>query len=245
MSAAVYDVPEPSEASLADDADNHLRTQFLRRIAHDIASPTGVTMTVLDELSTSDKPRPELLAMARRSLRRLMRLSEQLALCAELEGGCLEPERTAADIREITKRAVEDAVAIDGRRDVTAETKLPDGGVLMPADGRLLVSVIREAVGNALKFACSKVLVTITVEGANAVIRIEDDGPGFPADALATLGRRFVRRSASRGLGLSLSMAVEIVGDHGGTVTVETSSLPPGRRGIAGAALVIALPLAG
>lgn len=61
----------------------HLRTQFLRRVAHDIASPTGVTLTVLDELANGDKPRPELVAMARRSLRRLMRLSEQLALVAE------------------------------------------------------------------------------------------------------------------------------------------------------------------
>src|SRR4051812_14900595 len=83
----------------AEDASVHLRTQFLRRVAHDIASPTGVTLTVLEELAASDRPRPELLAMARRSLRRLMRLSEHLALVAELETGTLEPELAAIDVR--------------------------------------------------------------------------------------------------------------------------------------------------
>ena len=138
----------------------HLRTQFLRRVAHDIASPTGVTLTVLDELANGDKPRPELLAMARRSLRRLMRLSEHLALVAELEGGTFEPEIVAVDVRALAKQALDDALAIDGRKDVVAAAAIPASSVFVDGDGRLLLLVLREIVGNAMgKFWAWKVKI--------------------------------------------------------------------------------------
>lgn len=54
---APMNTPEPDTATAATEQAEHLRTQFLRRVAHDIASPTGVTMTVLDELANADKDR--------------------------------------------------------------------------------------------------------------------------------------------------------------------------------------------
>lgn len=228
--------------TLDTDGAEHLRTQFLRRIAHDIASPTGVTLTVLDELANGDKPRPELVAMARRSLRRLMRLSEHLALVAELESGSFEPEIAAMDMRALAKQAVDDALAIDGRKDVVAACVLPPSPVFLDGDGRLLLLVLREIVGNALKLASSRVEVSLTRAEDAVLVRIEDDGPGFSDDSTKTLGHRFVARTSARGLGLSLSMAIEILETHGGTLSLEESRLPPGRRGTAGAAVVVTLP---
>jgi signal transduction histidine kinase len=227
------------------EAAVHVRTQFLRRVAHDIASPTGVSMTVLDELASADRPRPELVAMAKRSLRRLMRLSEHLALVAELEGGELLPELATTDLRQLAKRALDEAVAIDGRKDVVAVGDLPETPLPLAADARLLQVVFREIIGNALKLAQSRVEVSLKALGPHLVLRVEDDGPGFSAESAATLGRRFLKRSSARGLGLSLSMAVEILHSHGGTLHVEASTLPPGRRGTPGAAVVVKLPATG
>jgi len=227
-----------------DDAEvsHQVRTQFLRRVAHDIASPTGVTLTVLEELAGADKPRPELVAMARRSLRRLMRLSEHLALVAELETEEIQPEPSAVDMRALTKQALDDALAVDGRKDVVAACDVPSHPLLLTGDPRLLVVVLRELVGNALRLASSRVEVSVKKTGETIVFRVDDDGPGFAEDAMATFGQRFVRRAA-RGLGLSLSMAREIVEAHGGAIEVQTSILPPGRRGAAGAAVVVTLPI--
>lgn len=243
MSAMLSEPPRsaPTEIS-ADESDRQLRTQFLRRVAHDIASPTGVTMTVLDELASTPSPRPELLAMARRSLKRLMRLSEQLPLCAELEGGELEPDPSATDVRQVLQQAFDDAIAIDGRKDVSTSCSMPDKTIVIPGEGRLLTTVLREIVGNALKIASSKVQVSLVVEDGIGVIRIDDDGPGFNEDSLATFGRRFVKRSSTRGLGLSLSMAKEVLAMHHGDIRVETSPLI-GRRGQPGASVVVTLPI--
>jgi signal transduction histidine kinase len=245
---AVMVLPELVETRAATsgtqetDASAHVRTQFLRRVAHDIASPTGVTMTVLDELATAERPRPELIAMARRSLRRLMRLSEHLALVAELEAGSMQPEPALVELRSLVKQAVDDAVAIDGRKDVVAACDLPGATLLVQGDSKMLLVVVREIVGNALKLASSRVEVTLRVEDGHAVVRVDDDGPGFTEEAKATLGQRFVRRGSTRGLGLSLSMAKDILRDHRGSLELEASILPPGRRGLTGAAVIVTLP---
>lgn len=230
----------PSADDMVDPAE-HVRTQFLRRVAHDIASPTGVTLTVLEELASSDKPRPELVAMARRSLKRLMRLSEHLALVAELETEALQPDISAADMRALTKQALDDALGIDGRKDVVAACDLPASALLIAGDPRLLLVVIREVIGNALRLASSRVEVSVKLQDGQVVLRVDDDGPGFAQDAAATLGKRFVRRS-TRGLGLSLSMAHEIVRAHGGSIALESSVLPPGRKGAVGAAVLVTVP---
>lgn len=222
----------------------HLRTQFLRRIAHDIASPTGVATTVLDEIAQSGAARPELLAMARRSLRRLMRLSDQLALVAELEGSPLEPELVEVDLRGIVQKAWDDALAIDARRDVVASGPELSEPRFVRADARLLTTALREVFGNALRAACGRVEVSVEGEGGDVVVLCEDDGPGFSAEALENLGARFLPRPATRGLGLSLSIALDALRTHGGTLEIADSRLPPGRRGVPGAAVRITLPLA-
>ena len=256
MAAASFDIRPPGHATdpdsekkvrtgahaLTDEQVEQLRTQFLRRIAHDIASPSGVCMTVLDELAHADRPRPELVAMAKRSLRRLMRLSEHLSLVAELETGDLEPEAAPVDLRVLVKQAYEEAVSIDGRKDVLPAIDLPDAPPSAPGDAKLLITIVREVIGNALKLASSRVEVSMKATDDYVTIRVQDDGPGFAPDSASTLGQRFVKRSSARGLGLSLSMGMEILAAHGATLTVEASTLPPGRRGNAGAAVVIALP---
>ncbi|WP_169928172.1 sensor histidine kinase [Labilithrix luteola] len=241
--SSVRQVHDPiAQESPDSDGAMHLRTHFLRRLAHDIASPTGVTLTVLEELATADRPRPELFAMARRSLKRLIRLSEHLALVAELENGTVEPELAATDLRALTKQALDDALSIDGRKDVVATCSLPGSPLVTAADPRLLLVVFREVIGNGLRLATSRVEVSVESTGKVVSIRVEDDGPGFSDDARESLGERFVRRSSQRGLGLSLSMGIQLVRTHGGTLSIETSRLPPGRRGTRGAAVVISLP---
>jgi signal transduction histidine kinase len=225
------------------ETSHYLRTQFLRRVAHDIASPTGITTTVLEELAQESR-RPELVAMARRGLRRLLRLSEQLAFAAELEAGALSPDTTLEDVRVLTKDALDHALGIDGRRDVTAACEVPEDKLVVNVDRRLVGAALREVIGNALRLTSSRVAVDVKRTDSNVVIRVQDDGPGFSNEDLHTFGQRFTPRSTLRGLGLSLSMAKDVLAAHRGELSVETSSLPPGRRGGCGAAVLVTLPLA-
>jgi signal transduction histidine kinase len=230
------------EDESSDETSRYLKTQFLRRVAHDIASPTGVTVTVLEELA-NEGVRPELVAMARRGLRRLLRLSEQLALAAELETEALSPDTSVVDLGDLVKDAFAQATGVDGRRDVGTSCSVPDERIDVAVDRKLVVTSIREIIGNALRLASSRVVIEVERTPQGGVVRVIDDGPGFPDEVKETLGQRFVPRAAVRGLGLSLSMAKDVVGAHGGTLRIETGTLPPSKRGTHGAAVEITLPL--
>lgn len=200
-------------------------------------------MTVLDELAAETK-RPELVAMARRAMKRLLRLSEQLALAAELENGAIMPDPAPEDLTALAKDALAQATAIDGRREVTVEPPTNDGRLTVNVDRKLATQILREVIGNALRLASSRVTVEVIQESGKAIVRINDDGPGFPEAVLASIGERFTPQSTTRGLGLSLSMAKEIAEAHGGELRVDPGTLPPGRRGGHGAAVSIVLPVA-
>ena len=77
-------------------------------------------------------------------------------------------------------------------------------------------------------------------EVGQAVLTVDDDGPGVPEDRRDDIFERFVRLDASRerglgGVGLGLAIVAEIVHAHGGTV--EVSDAPGG-----GARFVVELP---
>ena len=79
-------------------------------------------------------------------------------------------------------------------------------------------------VNNALRYAGSAG-VTLSRDGADALITVEDRGPGIPAERLADMLEPFARGEGSRsgetgGAGLGLSIARTIVGAHGGTLVV-------------------------
>ncbi|HEX8600731.1 MAG TPA: ATP-binding protein [Chloroflexia bacterium] len=75
-------------------------------------------------------------------------------------------------------------------------------------------------------------------ERAWAVITVQDEGPGIPADILPRLFTRYAAGAESTGLGLGLYLAHNnsIVAAHDGTPTAESE---PGR----GATFRMSLPL--
>jgi signal transduction histidine kinase len=83
------------------------------------------------------------------------------------------------------------------------------------------------------------VTVRVRVEGAEARLVVEDDGPGIKPDDLPRLFDRFYRAAGApgEGTGLGLAIAHWIVDRHGGRI--EAANRPGG-----GAVFVVRLPLA-
>nr|WP_258869679.1 sensor histidine kinase [Paracoccus thiocyanatus] len=74
------------------------------------------------------------------------------------------------------------------------------------------------------------VTVRVLPQGRDAVLEVEDNGPGIPAPARAGAVRRFRRgEAAAPGMGLGLPVAQEIAGLFGGTLTLAEGA---GGRGL-------------
>jgi signal transduction histidine kinase len=93
---------------------------------------------------------------------------------------------------------------------------------------------LRRAVGNlaenAARHAGSQVSFSLSENDGYVVLRVDDDGPGIPAEQRERVFERFVRLDQARdreggGSGLGLAIVAEIVAAHGGTVTAGQSPL--------------------
>jgi two-component system sensor histidine kinase VicK len=94
------------------------------------------------------------------------------------------------------------------------------------ADEVQLQRAVKNIVHNAVKYspAGSKIEISATTNGDEAVIAVRDHGPGIPRDDLERIFERFfqVDRSRRSGTGLGLAIVRHIVLAHGGRVWVES-----------------------
>jgi signal transduction histidine kinase len=88
-----------------------------------------------------------------------------------------------------------------------------------------LERVVRNLVDNAQRHAVSRVAVTVSAVDGQAVLTVEDDGPGIPEADRERVFDRFVRLDDARdrdegGSGLGLAIVADIARAHGGTAAV-------------------------
>ncbi|MEU8621113.1 HAMP domain-containing sensor histidine kinase [Streptomyces sp. NPDC048623] len=161
---------------------------------------------------------------------RMTGLVEDLLLLARLDTGRpLAYEST--DLALLVVDAVSDARAAGPGHHWRLE--LPEGAVKTDSDPARLHQVLVNLLANARTHTPPGTTVTARLRenGSHAVMEVEDDGPGIPAELLPAVFERFARGDASRarstgstGLGLAIVRAVTLA--HGGEVTVDSV---PGR----------------
>jgi len=116
--------------------------------------------------------------------------------------------------------------------------------VAVRADPTALAVVIRNVVDNALRHTPEggRVDVHMYAEGTNAVLRVEDTGPGISEPDLARVFEPFYRgrHNEGGGTGLGLSIVGRIVQSLSGSVLLENIRAPNG----SGLRVAITIPLA-
>ncbi|MFC0526893.1 sensor histidine kinase [Phytohabitans kaempferiae] len=196
-------------------------------VAHELRTPLANLRGYLEALKDGViAPDPELFASLHEEAVLQQRIVNDLQDLALAEAGTLAYHRTLIDLAELleTSRAAHHAVAeAAGVRLVVA---VP-GPAQVYADPDRLRQVLGNLVTNALRATSSGGSVTLTaaVDGTTAVVRVADTGTGIAPAALPYVFDRFWRADSARGRrtggsGLGLSIARQIVTDHGGTITV-------------------------
>jgi len=89
-----------------------------------------------------------------------------------------------------------------------------------------LEEMLGNLLDNACKWARSRVAITSSLDDANLVISVDDDGPGLDPSMRAQVLQRGVRADQRvRGSGLGLAIVSDLAELYGGSVALETSPL--------------------
>lgn len=218
--------------------------RFISDAAHQLRTPLAglksQTELALDE--TADPALKARLQRVHESATRSAHLVNQLLTLARAE-----PESASALGRsrvDLLRLASElSAELVPRARQAGIDLGFDDGEagpVAVSGNALLLREAIANLVDNALRYAGRGATVTVRVRrlGGEALVEVEDNGPGIaPADRERVF-ERFARATLQGdGAGLGLAIVREIVGRHAGTVALEGAA-PRGLR------VVVHLPLA-
>lgn len=167
---------------------------------------------------------------------RMETLVDHLLLLAHADADTPWLHMAITDLDDVLDTAVASVVLRDGIKIDTNDVE----PVQLIGDANSLRQLAQNLVQNAARHAAHQVVISATTEADLAVIVVEDDGPGVPADRQDDIFERFVRLDEARdreagGSGLGLAIVTEIVHAHGGSVRVEESPL-------GGARFVVELP---
>lgn len=203
-----------------------LRDEFLSSVAHELRTPLTAMLLHSDGLTREvgdDRLRMRA-ERVRRGAMRLNRLVEDLLDVSRLAAGRFELRPELADLRAIVEEVLE-ALAPEAKHSNSALHLHGAKSATGVWDAARLEQVIFNLVGNALKYAAGKPIEVVVEEEDErfACVRVEDRGPGIPAEDADRIFGRFERAAPFRhygGLGLGLYIARHLTEAHGGTLTV-------------------------
>jgi len=202
-----------------------------------LASIKVYTELLLGSIVDGDaEPQHEWLVVIDRETDRLTSLINDFLDLSRLEAGRSEIVRAPLHLEQLIEEVVALLQVQAERRHIRIERHYAPGVSELYADEDLLRTVIKNLVGNAIKFSHDKSTIRVSVWEDAATLRfcVADEGIGIPPDAIPHLFTKFFRVSSAatagvQGTGLGLALANEAVAVHGGRIEVE-SALGQGSR---------------
>ncbi len=210
-------------------------------LAHDLRSPLtairGKLEMSLSEGAESSRGEPMIVS----AIEELDRLAEFLNASldvAEARADALRLTRSEIDLDEMMRVMIDLYEPCMSERGLRMQLR-SGGAVKVFADAALLHRAVANLLDNELKHlpASCTVVIYVQMEKDEAVLMMEDDGPGFAAEVQGAMFEQRVKGRESSGHGLGLAFVEAVARAHGGTVSASN-------RVEGGARLVMTLPCA-
>lgn len=213
---------------------DQMKAEFISIATHELKTPINVISGYAELMEegiygTPTEKQHEALDTIREQTRVLTNLVNQLLDISRLEAGGLQLEMQEVVLRDLFSR-IERSFSVLARKKEIEFTVDVDPNVpqVIRADAdRLGDQVIGNLLSNALKFTPDGGFVKLRCWPHEQDIRIEvrDSGVGISSDQLPYIFDKYFQigqQARSKGAGLGLAIAREIVEAHGGTIVVES-----------------------
>jgi signal transduction histidine kinase len=208
-------------------------------VAHELRTPLAQLKFDMELARTTDSvaEREDRFESMRRDVVELEELVNELLVLATLrEAPPYRPrEVPAGELLDEVLRRAHDEVRASGRSIALEPPRhLPASLV---CDSKYLSRALANILRNAVRYARSRVAVTVESAGPRTTISIDDDGPGVPPQERERLFEPFTRLEGSRGrdsggVGLGLAIVRSVAEWHGGEARISDSPLGGARVSI-------------
>ena len=207
------------------ESHDRQRRDLMADLSHELRTPVTVLQGKLEGLLDGVYPRDDdqLHALVEET-GVLARLIEDLRTLALSESGALKLQREPTDVADLARDVVEGFAAPARAARVSLAVEAPAGLPSADVDPVRIRQVMANLVSNALRHTPDGGSVVVRVAAAGRTIRIDvrDTGSGMTPDEVAHAFDRFHKGPGSRGSGLGLTIARNLVVAHGGDIHVSS-----------------------
>ena len=206
---------------------DEMKNTFLQAVSHDLRTPLAgilgmaVTMARADLELEQDEMR-DLAGRIAVNARKLDRLVTDLLDLDRLSRGIVEPLFRPTDVGALVSQLVADSEVLLDR---TVEVKT--ASIVIACDTAKVERIVENLLGNAVKHTppTSRIWVCVEPWEGGALIVVEDDGPGVPADQREKIFEAFLQGETSSphlsGVGVGLALVARFAELHDGGAWVE------------------------
>jgi two-component system sensor histidine kinase MtrB len=228
--------------ALQDRLDRDAR--FASEVSHELRSPLMTLAAAVEVLENSREEMPDrartALDLLSADVDRFQQLVEDLLEISRFDVGAIKLHLEPVLVAEV----VIQAVGMLGGAGIPIRYDESVSETVVRIDKRLFARVLANLIDNAERYAGGPTDITITREGDEALIGVEDAGPGVSEQDRKTVFDRFSRgseggkRAPDSGVGLGLALVDEHIRLHGGRAWVVDRP-----DGTPGARFVVTLPI--
>ena len=213
--------------------ERQLQRQLQADVVHELRTPLAVSQAILDSLESGVIDwNKKTLSSLQEETSRMNRLVSDLFELSRAENKQLTFHRELFLVSDLLVR-IEESFAEIARRQkihfVVAKDPLLES-TLLYVDADRTVQIFINLLHNALRYTApgGTIAVNANKSGKTAVISVQDNGTGIPADCLPHIFNRFFRGEQNKALysggsGLGLAIAKEYTTLQGGNINVEST----------------------
>lgn len=231
------------------EAANHSKSEFLANMSHELRTPMHSILSFarfgLEKVANDDLSKDKLnkyLSRIEQSGERLLSLLNNLLDLSKLDVGKFPFNPHKHNLSNIIKTSIDDVSGTALERNIAIRPIGFEQGIVLECDEEQINQIMRNLLGNALKFSepNSEIDISLAVHEEMAEIAVIDRGIGIPEQELEKIFAKFEQSSKTNsgagGTGLGLAICREFVSLHQGTIMASNNEY-------GGATILVRLPL--
>jgi two-component system, OmpR family, sensor histidine kinase SenX3 len=222
-----------------------VRRDFVANISHELKTPISALRTLSEAVTVaSEDPQLNKFAVMMQSqVERLSTLVQEIIDLSRLQDADPLLDAIHVDVDEAVNEAIDQCQVLAETRDIEI-VRGPLVHVSVVGDRKHLIMAFHNLIENAINYSPDRTRVSVntTTTGNIVEVVVIDQGVGISEPDQARIFERFYRVDPARsretgGTGLGLSIVKHVIGNHGGDISVWSSS------GV-GSTFTIRLPIA-
>jgi two-component system sensor histidine kinase GlrK len=213
---------------------DRMKADFFASMSHELRTPltsikegTGLLLEGIGGPITEKQQK--LLKILAEESNRLISLVNLLLDLSKMEAGMMSYDFTVSNFYPLLKRSLIEIAPLLEAKHISLENDVDGSLPPVRMDTERLLQVLRNLLGNAVKFTPKGGTVRIVAKAADGKLEVsvQDSGPGIAPDSLLSIFEKFNQGdqqngSTRLGTGLGLAIAKSIILSHGGKIWAES-----------------------